>query len=133
MEQLRRLCPLLSLVALTGFSGRCFGQQGANLVLPSLAIASGTILYQAPNSITNSSNFVVQAAASVTFKAGNYIHLEPGFHATAGGAAMTFHAIIDSSVQSAPITVTGQPPPASNPSKEYIYLGGRVVAIENPN
>jgi hypothetical protein len=124
---------LLSLVALTVFSGCCLGQQGGNLVLPAATLGSGSTLYQAPNSIMNGAGFVVQAAASVTFTAGNYIRLEPGFHAIAGSAAIAFHAIINPNVQSAPITISAQPPPASKPSKEYIYLGGRVIAIENPH
>jgi hypothetical protein len=111
--------------------GCCYGQQ--DMVLPAATLASGSTLYQAPNSITNSSNFVVQAAASVTFKAGSYIRLEPGFHATAGTATVTFHAIIDPSAQSASGGITSQPPSAASPSKEYVYFGGRVVAIENPH
>lgn len=110
----------------------CLAQQGSDLVLPSTTISAGITLYQAPNSITNSADFIVQAPASVTFTAGNYIQLEPGFHATAGTGSIIFHALINPAVQSSPITITssqGQSPSA--PSKEYIYLGGRVIAIEN--
>jgi len=116
-------------------TGYCYGQQlSPNAVLPATTLASGSTLYQAQYSITNGASFVVQASASVTFKAGSYIHLEPGFHATASSAAIVFHALIDPSLQSVSGgTVTSQPPTAANPSKEYIYLGGRVVAIENPH
>lgn len=106
-------------------------QQGS-LVLPSTTITSGTPLFQAPNSITNSSTFSISGSASVLFSAGQSITLQPGFTAVVGSAAVTFHAVINTSDQSGPIIDGGQLPPPSSPTKEYIYLGRSIIAIENP-
>jgi hypothetical protein len=65
-----------------------------NLALTNMTISSGTVTYQATNSITAGTAFVVDGSASVTFEAGNYILLEPGFDAVAGTAAQTFYAYI---------------------------------------
>jgi hypothetical protein len=73
--------------------GCCYSQQ--DMVLSATTLDSGTTPYQASNSITNSATFVVQTAASVTFRAGSYIRLESGFRATAGSAPITFYAVID--------------------------------------
>ena len=129
-----RLFPRITLTFLVGIglSICCYGQQGTDLSLDATTIDAGVTLYQAPNSISNAATFTVDAAANVTFTAGNYVDLKPGFHAIAGSASITFHATIDASVQSAPITITtSQASPPSSPSKEYLYFNGRVVAIEN--
>lgn len=116
------------LFCLTGLCG--FGAAQSNLVLPTTTIDAGTSTYQAPSSITNSSNsFTVVGTANVTLKAGSSITLLPGFDAKATNGSFIFTAMI-ASVSSITVTDT-QPPAAANPSKEYIYLGGRVVAIEN--
>jgi hypothetical protein len=65
-----------------------------DLNLPNTTISSGTDTYSAMNSISANSGFVVSNSASVTFRAGSQITLGPGFHATAGSASPTFHAVI---------------------------------------
>lgn len=69
-----------------------------DLILPATTLTSGSSVYTALNSITNGSLFVVTGSAAVTLTSGNYIHLEPGFHATAGSAATTVDAKIDPNV-----------------------------------
>jgi hypothetical protein len=64
-----------------------------DLTLDNLTLSSGVVVYQAINSIT-AINVTVNADADVTFKAGNFIDLKPGFRATAGTAGTTFHAFI---------------------------------------
>lgn len=95
----------------------CFGQLPTDLVLPSETLDSGTIVYQASNSITNSADFLVQAPASVTLTSGSYIHLEPGFTVTGGSA---FHAVIDPNVvQWQPIPVPAPPTPCTSCGLNY--------------
>src|SRR5260370_7031052 len=54
--------------------------QGSNLPLSNNTnLASGT--YQAGNSITAGPSLVIGGSSNVTFNAGNYIHLDPRFHA----------------------------------------------------
>lgn len=106
----------------------CIAQ--TDYVAPSTAITSGTTLYTA-NSITNGSSFRVSGSASVTFTAGVYVHLEPGFQATAGTGALTFRANIDQTYLNQPIQIGGAPPVTASPSlKEYIYFRGKPVVIE---
>ena len=67
--------------------------------------------YQANVSLTTSGSITVNGSASVIFRAGSTISLEPGFTATAGSAATTFHAIIAPPIgvsvsPSGPITLT---------------------------
>jgi hypothetical protein len=92
-----------------GFCPCCFGQLPADLVLPSETIDSGTLVFQASGSITNSASFLVQDPASVTLTAGSYITLQPGFHAVAGSATVTFQAVIS------PNVVNWQPIPVPAP------------------
>jgi len=66
----------------------------ANLVLQNLTFTSGTTVYQAVNTITAGPAVTISNGATVTFKAGSSIKLEPGFHATAGTAGTTFNAKI---------------------------------------
>jgi hypothetical protein len=69
------------------------GSSSSDLLLENLTFGSGTVSYQATNSIT-ADNFIVSSSAAVTLSAGNYITLQNGFHATAGSAGVTFHAFI---------------------------------------
>jgi hypothetical protein len=66
----------------------------ADLHLTNLVVSSGSATYQATHSITADTNVVIGGTASVTFTAGTIITLDPGFHATAGGSGMAFHAVI---------------------------------------
>ncbi len=103
---IRSTRPVLLLLVLAGFCSCCFGQLPADLVLPSETLDSGSLVFQASNSITNSASLLVQNPASVTLSAGSYIRLEPGFDAVAGS---TFHAVID------PNVVNWQPIPVPDP------------------
>lgn len=104
------------------------------------------MLYEAQTSITNSGTFVVDNSASVIFQAGSSIQLMPGFHAVAGSANPTFHALINPNTSSTSITSTSDPYvqstpttetdntlgfAAGDPAKEYVHMGSQVVAIEN--
>lgn len=113
----------------------CFGQQDPNLVLQQpTTLSSGTTTYQATNSVTSATTFVIQSAAAVTFSAGCVIQLGPGFQAIAGTAAVTFQTAITGGSCSSwqqPGMPASQLPPASNPSKEYVRMNGQVIAIEN--
>jgi hypothetical protein len=113
----------------------CGYGQNTSLALPAATIDAGTTVYWAPVTITNTATFVVELAASVTFQAGSSITLTPGFHAVAGGAGTVFHAFIGPSTgASEPTTMatitTTQDAPAAMPTKEYIYMNGKAVAIE---
>jgi hypothetical protein len=101
---------VLSLLVIAGFCSCCFGQLPADLVLPSETLNSGSPVFQASNSITNSASFVVQNPASVTLAAGSYIRLEPGFDAAAGSAPFTFFAVIDPNVTQGPPNEGDGPP-----------------------
>jgi hypothetical protein len=81
-----------------------FSSTGEIVILTNMDITSGTGIYQTPNTITagavpsgssealTAGPFSVSGSASITFT-GNPIKLEPGFHATAGSAPVTFHAV----------------------------------------
>jgi hypothetical protein len=62
--------------------------------VPNQTISSGTWNFSDNNGLA-ASNVVISGSASVTFVAGNCIHLQPGFHATAGTAGTTFHAWVE--------------------------------------
>jgi len=68
------------------------------------SISSGTAVDQATNAITANQGFTVNGSASVTFVAGQSITLGPSFHAIAGSAAATFHALIAPAPSVAPTT-----------------------------
>lgn len=70
-----------------------------NQYLVNTAITTGTPSYLARNSVVAENGFTIGGSASVTFKAGNYISLKPGFQATAGTAGTTFNASIDPLLQ----------------------------------
>lgn len=107
---LRNTRPVLLLLVLVGFCPCCFGQLPTDLSLPSETINSGSQVFQASNSITNSASFVVQDSASVTLAAGSSIRLEPGFDAVAGSAPFTFFAVIDPNVGQGPPNQGDGPP-----------------------
>src|SRR5258708_4570034 len=81
--------------------------QPSSLDLTSPTISSGTYTYAATGDIRAETAFTVSGSASVTFRAGQTIHLEPGFHATAptGGTTTTFRALIGTTT-SGPIITT---------------------------
>jgi hypothetical protein len=62
-------------------------------------ISSGTVNFTDNNALAASS-VIINGSASVTFHTGNCIDLQPGFHATAGTAATTFHAWEDAGAPS---------------------------------
>lgn len=65
-----------------------------DLNLPNMTVLSGTNSFAATHNVNALNGFTIGGSASVTFQAGNSIDLGPGFHATAGTAGTTFHAII---------------------------------------
>ena len=69
----------------------------ADLTLSNLTLSSGTWSYQAGNSITAQTNVTINGTAVVTFRAGSFISLKPGFSASAATASpgtTTFRAVI---------------------------------------
>ena len=85
----------LGLVLLTACATVALPQSGpTNMTLGSTTMNSGTAAYQASNTITTNGTFTVGGSASVLLQAGIQITLTPGFNATAGSAATTFHAAI---------------------------------------
>ena len=62
--------------------------------VPNQTISSGTATI-ADNNALRAEQVVVNGSASVMFAAGNCIELAPGFRATAGSAATTFHALVE--------------------------------------
>src|SRR5258706_7026997 len=79
----RRFRLALGLCALSFIVIRFSNAQPANLELMGPPISSGTYTYAATGDIQADTAFTVSSSASVTFRAGQTIHLEPGFHATA--------------------------------------------------
>jgi hypothetical protein len=77
------------------------GSTTVTLTLPSniyLSSYGGASVYEALNSITVDTNFVVSGGASVALTSGNSIVLGPGFHATAAGSGTAFDAAINSQI-----------------------------------
>lgn len=113
----------------------CLGQS-SSITAPAGTISSGTLIYEAANTITTTPNLVIDPSAQVTLIAVNSITMLPGqsgsigFHVTAG-SAYAFQALINPSAQTASVTITNQNLPASSPSKESIYMNGKLVATEN--
>ncbi|MEK7995031.1 MAG: malectin domain-containing carbohydrate-binding protein, partial [Planctomycetota bacterium] len=62
--------------------------------VPNQTISSGTPCYSNNNTLT-ASEVIIYGSASVSFVAGQSIHLQPGFQATAGTAGTTFHAWVE--------------------------------------
>jgi hypothetical protein len=119
------------LLALACLCSCCFGQLSTDLTLPSDTINSGNPVFEATNSITSSSSFLVQGSASVTLAAGNQITLGPGFHAAAGSAPFTFFAVVDATITQPPdgpglpsipgsYTASAYSPTCSNISGQWI-------------
>jgi len=80
-------CNLLA----AALSAQCTGT--VTPVLTNQTVSSGTATYSDNNAL--STNAVINGSASITLFAGHCIELQPGFHATAGTAATTFHAWVD--------------------------------------
>jgi hypothetical protein len=93
----------LCLCACSLIAMRASQAQPSSLDLTSPAISSGTYTYSATGDIRAETAFTVSGSASVTFRAGQSIHLEPGFHATAGSGAY-FHAFIGTTTSGPIIT-----------------------------
>ncbi len=55
-----------------------------DLILANETISTGTLNYQAENSIISGPAYIIQSGANVTFTAGNIISLIPGFSANGG-------------------------------------------------
>lgn len=106
---IRRTRSGLLVLALASSCSCCFGQLPSNLDLPAETLNSGSLVFQASNSITNSASFVVQDPATVTLTAGSSITLQPGFDAVATDGTATFQAVINPSV------VNWQPIPVPAP------------------
>ena len=65
------------------------------LVLPALTHSSGSVLYQAADSVVADAGLTVGGTAAVAVKAGKHVVLGPGFHAKAVvPGIITFHAIV---------------------------------------
>jgi hypothetical protein len=122
LARFRSTWPALLLLVLAALCPCCFGQLPTDLSLPSETINSGSLVFQASDSITNSgSNFIVQDPASVTLTAGSYIHLEPGFDAVATNGTATFQAVINPNVVNwQPIPVPAPPTPCTDCGENYI-------------
>jgi hypothetical protein len=73
--------------------------------IPNQTIASGSPIF-ADNNALAATNVVINGSGAVTFAAGTCIDLGPGFHATAGTAPITFHAMIGTVTQ----IITASPP-----------------------
>jgi hypothetical protein len=84
--------------------------------VPNQTDTSGTYNYSDNNALSASS-VVVSGSASMTLVAGNCIQLLPGFHATAGTAATTFHAW----VETAPTAVSVSPANGSGLSQPFTW------------
>jgi hypothetical protein len=76
----------------------------------------------ATGDITASSTFTVSGSASVIFTAGQTIHLEDGFRATAGSAGITFDALIGPTNPSGPII--NNLVPSSGPINSQVTING---------
>jgi hypothetical protein len=110
----------LCLCACSLIAMRASQAQPSSLDLTSPAISSGTYTYSATGDIRAETAFTVSGSGSVTFRAGQSIHLEPGFHATAGSGAY-FHAVIGTATSGPVITNLT---PSSGPIGQLVTLTG---------
>jgi hypothetical protein len=94
--------------------------------VPNQTISSGTWNFSDNNALA-ASNVVISGSASVTFVAGNCIHLQPGFHATAGTAGTTFHAW----VETAPSAVSVSPSYGSGLTQQFTFTGSSPSGYSN--
>ncbi|HEX5431886.1 MAG TPA: IPT/TIG domain-containing protein [Bryobacteraceae bacterium] len=74
--------------------------------VPSQTVSSGAYNYSDNNALSASS-VVINGSASMTFAAGNCIQLLPGFDATAGTAATTFHAWVEAMPSAVSVSPSG--------------------------
>jgi hypothetical protein len=110
----------LCLCACSLIAMRASQAQPSSLDLTSPAISSGTYTYSATGDIRAETAFTVSGSGSVTFRAGQSIHLEPGFHATAGSGAY-FHAVIGTTTSGPVITNLT---PSSGPIGQLVTITG---------
>jgi hypothetical protein len=94
--------------------------------VPNQTISSGTVNY-ADNNALAAANVVINGSASVTFVAGNCIELQPGFRATAGTAATTFHAW----VESLPSVISAAPASGSGSSQTFTWTASSPYGYGN--
>jgi hypothetical protein len=92
------------------------GQCSSPTLVPDQTINSGSANYS-DNNVLKAASVVVNGSASVTFFAGHCIELAPGFHATAGTAATTFHAWVDT----APAGLSVLPASGSGMSQQFTW------------
>ncbi len=104
---------------LLGLGGVAQGQP-TDLTLANVNITSGSASYTATHSITAGPAFTVSGSASVSFTAGSYIVLNPGFQATAGSAPVTFQA----GIGVMPVAVVI----ATNPAGQQVTVDGASYA-----
>jgi len=71
----------------------------ANLHLSQMTISSGSYTYEAANSISADTGFVVNGAGSVNLQAGSYVVLGPGFQAGTGTGTPTLVVTINPNLQ----------------------------------
>ncbi len=88
--------------------------------VPNLNVNSGTWPFSDPNALISNSA-TISGSASVTYQAGNCIDLRPGFHATAGSAAITFRAFL------------GVPTPVIYTLSSYSAPTGSTIVIAGSN
>jgi hypothetical protein len=84
--------------------------------VPNQTISSGTPCYSNNDTLT-AAGVTINGSASVSFVAGNTVHLDPGFRATAGTARTTFHAW----VETAPAAVSVLPPSSTGLSQAFTW------------
>mgnify|MGYP001009379411 CR=1 FL=1 len=72
-------------------------------------IISGNPSFSDANAL-EATGVTISGGASVTFHAANCIHLGPGFRATAGTAATTFHAWVDTAPTAVSVSPSSPPP-----------------------
>ncbi len=84
--------------------------------IPNQTISSGTYTFSDNNAL-QANSVTINGSASVTFLAGNCIHLGPGFRATAGTAPTTFHAW----VETAPSVISASPTSGSGLSQQFTW------------
>ncbi|MBI1898164.1 MAG: hypothetical protein HYS04_16760, partial [Acidobacteria bacterium] len=90
---------------------------GDTQVVPNGTISSGNVCYSNNTTLTAAA-VVINGSASVTFIAGESIHLGPGFRATAGTAGTTFHAW----VETAPSVVSFLPSGSSGFTQAFTFV-----------
>jgi AraC-like DNA-binding protein len=94
--------------------------------VPNQTDTSGTYNYSDNNALS-ASNVVVSGSASMTLVAGNCIQLLPGFHATAGTAATTFHAW----VEAAPADVSVWPSNGTGMNQSFTWAASSPSGYTN--